>query len=516
MKRLLLGGLILLAVLALASGLRFPRLADRPMHGDEAVQAVKAGDLWMSGSIKYDPKAYHGPTLYYLTLPFIWISHATDFASTDEATFRMVPVIFGVAIVLLVLALGDGIGLGAAMVAAGLTAASPAMVFYSRYYIQETLLVFFTLSAIVAGWRYVRSGRRSWLYYLAVYVGLMFATKETAIIACASAALALLVVSRFRPSVLARMTPRLVAGPVAVGLLTAAACFSAFLAHPGGAVDAMRAPFNYADVAFGGGVHDHAWHYYLGKLLFTRPEPGGPWWSEGIILLLAAVGAGAAIRGTYIPAGGVPLARFITCYTAAMILAYSAIPYKTPWCMLSFLNGLIILAGIGTMALLQSVRGSARALVGLALVGAGAHLAWQAHRASFTFPADRRNPYAYAHPVMDVKRLAERVERLARLHPDGDGMLVRVIAADPWPLPWYLRRLANVGYWAEAPEEISAPVVITSAPVDRRLDRRFAATHHVQLYGLRPPVVLAMFVELGLWRRFVHGAGASDEAQEGP
>jgi predicted membrane-bound mannosyltransferase len=178
--------------------------------------------------------------------------------------------------------------------------------------------------------------------------------------------------------------------------------------------------------------------------------------------------------------------------------------------MLSFLNGLVILAGIGAAVLVRGVRGPLRALVTLALVCAGAHLCWQACRASFTFPADRRNPYVYAHPVMDVKRLTERVEHLAGLHPDGEDMLVRVIAPDPWPLPWYLRRMGSVGYWMETPEEWSAPVVIASTPVDRRLSHRLHKTHHVQYYGLRPPVVLALFVESGLWEKFLgeqKGAG---------
>jgi len=74
---------------------------------------------------------------------------------------RIVPVFFGVCLVLLLLLLIDGLGTAAAVYAAVLTAISAAMVFYSRYYIQEMLLVCFTFGAIVSGYRYAQS--KNWL-----------------------------------------------------------------------------------------------------------------------------------------------------------------------------------------------------------------------------------------------------------------------------------------------------------------------------------------------------------------
>ena len=59
--------LLLLAVI-LALGLRLPRLAERPMHGDEAIHAEKFGQLLEQGTYRYNPNEYHGPTLNYFTL----------------------------------------------------------------------------------------------------------------------------------------------------------------------------------------------------------------------------------------------------------------------------------------------------------------------------------------------------------------------------------------------------------------------------------------------------------------
>ena len=54
-----------------------------------------------------------------------------------------------------------------------------------------------------------------------------------------------------------------------------------------------------------------------------------------------------------------------------LTLAYSAISYKTPWCMLGFLHGMILLAGIGAVALIRMLaqRGLQVAL-GVLLLGA--------------------------------------------------------------------------------------------------------------------------------------------------
>ena len=49
--------------------LRLAAPGARPMHHDEANQAVKFGELLETGDYRYDPDDHHGPTLYYLTLP---------------------------------------------------------------------------------------------------------------------------------------------------------------------------------------------------------------------------------------------------------------------------------------------------------------------------------------------------------------------------------------------------------------------------------------------------------------
>ena len=154
--------LLILLITAAAAAFRLPDLAERPMHGDEAVNAVKLGETIEGRGYKYDPHEYHGPTLNYLTLIPSWLGGVGSFVELQEAILRVVPVVFGTLLVLLLLPLGDGLGRVAAVFASLFMAVSPAMVFYSRYFIHEMLLVCFTAGAIVCGYRYMKRPGMLW------------------------------------------------------------------------------------------------------------------------------------------------------------------------------------------------------------------------------------------------------------------------------------------------------------------------------------------------------------------
>jgi uncharacterized protein (TIGR03663 family) len=179
-----------LALLVLAAALRLPDLSLRPLHNDEAVNAVKFRGLWDKNNYRYDPDEFHGPTLPYFTLPAAWLNPSRNFNDFSETTFRTVTVAFGLGLILLLLLLTRDLGRAEVLWAAVFTAVSPAMVFYSRYYIHEMLLVFFTGLAGLAAWRYGKGKRLLWLVAAGAGLGLMWATKETFVFALVAMGLA--------------------------------------------------------------------------------------------------------------------------------------------------------------------------------------------------------------------------------------------------------------------------------------------------------------------------------------
>ena len=511
--------LALLLALAGALALRGPQLAARPLHNDEAVNATKLAALWEKGEYHYDPEEYHGPTLHYFSLPFLWLGKVTNAAGLDDATLRVATVAFGVGLILLLLLLADGLGPAATGWTAAFLAVSPAMVFYSRYFIHEMLLVFFTLLTLAAGWRYARSQRAGWAALTGAGIGLMFATKETFVLTLAAMAIAL-GATRFWNQWLAQRLggdraaiPRagwIPAPRHAILALTVAGgvglvLFSSFFTHPGGLVDSVKTYLPWLHRASGASPHIHPWNFYLERLVWFHP-PKSPVWTEALILLLAVAGGGAAFCNNAALRGQPALARFLAFYTLALTAIYSLISYKTPWCLLNFWLGLILLAGIGAAALLRLCRPAITKLLLIAALAVGVmHLGVQAWRAGVTQAASPHNPYVYAQTTDGCRQLVARVEAVARVAATGPETVVKVIAPESyWPLPWYLRSFKRIGWWDKMPEDPYAPIILVSAKLNALLDEKSnKAWIMTGYYELRPGVYFELYVERGLWEKFV-------------
>jgi hypothetical protein len=165
-----------------------------------------------------------------------------------------------------------------------------------------------------------------------------------------------------------------------------------------------------------------------------------------------------------------------------------------------------LMGGIGAVALVRWVpTRPVKVLVALALVAGAVHLGWQAHRASFRFCVDQRNPYVYAHTAPDAMKLVRRVEEAAEVHPDGRAMVVKVITpTNYWPLPWYLRAFPHVGYYHEVPENADAAVIVISPEWTERVAERTERSYNqASLYGLRPQVLLSVWIHEPLWDALV-------------
>lgn len=501
-------GLFVCAVLG-ALLFRAVRLDLRPMHHDEANQAAKFGDLLERGEYRYDPAGHHGPSLYYLTLPAARVAGETTLAGLDETTLRLVPALFGAGLLLLFLLFAGGLSRETILAAAALAAVSPAMTYYSRFYIQETLLVFFLAALIGAGWRYARTRSAWWAAAAGVFAGMVFATKETSLVlfGALAAALGLTALTGGRPHA---PGPAASKGRTALHALVFAAAaaavaalfFSSFFHNPGGLADALRAFGHYVGQAGDPGIHAHPWYYYFQTLAWTRPA-GGPAWSESYLLFLAAAGGIAAFGHDAGKDGSPRFVRFVLYFTVLTAAAYSAIPYKTPWNILPFYTGLVLLAGNGVGLLMRISRLRLVKILILALLVPGfVNLAVQACRANFVHHSDPANPYVYAQTSPDFLKLVAAVESAASAAPEKRDMLIKVVAPpdETWPLPWYLRSYGRVGYWtsAEAAGALDeAAVVIASAGNIGKVAAALGEGYRQTFYGLRPEVVLCVFIRLG-------------------
>ncbi|HWQ92106.1 MAG TPA: hypothetical protein VN673_10570, partial [Clostridia bacterium] len=197
--------------------------------------------------------------------------------------------------------------------------------------------------------------------------------------------------------------------------------------------------------------------------------------------------------------------RFLALFSFILAAIYNFLAYKTPWCLLSFWQGMVLLAGVGAAVLIRSIRPQIPrwALIGLLIAGAG-HLAWQSWRQATEFADDQRNPYVYAQTSANLLRLVDKLNAVADAGPGGTATLIKVIApeSDYWPLPWYLRRFSNVGWWDQLPQDPFAPLMVVSSKLDARLDEK--KTHLMTgIFQLRPDVFVELYVAVDLWRAYL-------------
>ena len=511
---------------------RVAQLDQRPMHGDEANQAVRAGQLLEQGVYHYDPADHHGPVLYYAAYPFCRLT-TSQFSDTTEYNFRLVPVAFSLLTLLLLVGCyrQDGAGLfkspGTAWFAALLVAVSPAMNYYSRFFIQETMLVTFLTGILFSAIHYVSAASSRMKLLCAggvgVFTGLALATKETVVLSLAAAFVALLITCGFKR--IREVWSWKDAG-VAMGVAGGVAIlfYSSFFTYPKGVYDALFLTVKtYMTRATAVPEHHHAWNFYL-QFLFGWHYGRGPVWRElnlWFLLPLAIAFITPVVECLRFKSEDSTLftrlvrARwtlFVVIYTVVLTILNACIPYKTPWCILSFLFGYLILIARGVEYIFEwlvscaekrlhrfATRCASRALVGV-ICGCGVFLnAKRSYGACFKYAADIRNPYVYAHTGNDAMNLVADIEKAAKAKA-GQGMYEVPIAivsppSDYWPLPFYLRKYKAVGYWsnvAEIPTAFKPDLLIISASMGDQASRIMGKETQSNFFGIRPGTLLLL------------------------
>ncbi|MBC7349892.1 MAG: TIGR03663 family protein [Candidatus Aminicenantes bacterium] len=502
--------------------IRLYKLDLRPMHHDEANQAYKFGQLLEKGEYRYDPADHHGPTLYYFSLPFAWLSGQKTYAELTEGTLRGVAVFFGLLLLLVLLISGKYLKTGEKSWAAVFLALSPPLVYFNRFYIQETLFVAFGLAFVFCLWRFAQKPDFREATWLGLAAGLMYATKETSLIVFGASLLALILsrflswlkdrrrrgekASNFDRERLAAITkaflPLLLA--VIIFLAVSFIFYSSFFQYPQGFVDSFRAFSGYAQKAVEPGWHRHGFWYYFSLLFFHKGRGHSPIFSEIPFLLLALVGVVLSFaRMSRKPAEN--FRSYLALFALTTSFIYSAIPYKTPWNILIFYASFLILAGIGFYHLLGliKIRQARIILAGALLLWTG----WQTYIVNYYLHSYPDNPYVYAQTSPDFLRLVGRVEELSQVAEEGKNIFIRVIAPpdETWPLPWYLRKYTQVGYWnsSEKVEALEpAEIVIMSSGEAGKRSEPELESYSTQYFSLRPEVLLVLAVRWDLWESY--------------
>jgi uncharacterized protein (TIGR03663 family) len=512
-----------IGILLVATAIRLPELGLNPFHHDEGVNGWFTTNLVRTGNYFYDPHNYHGPSLYYLAL-----ASEILFGLTDTA-MRLVPVVFGILTVAIVLGLRPVLGSLPVLVGAALLAISPGMVYISRYFIHEMLLVAGTAGFVASVLLYLRTGKPPFVITAAIALALMATTKESWVIELAVLGIAVVITLVYvnlrtgrpllevmAPAKRATKTPKkkpssiwvdgveyraadepTESGPswiagngIKVELLAAGAIvfaciylllFSSLFTNPKGITDSLAAFTNWAET--GGQTQIQPIYQYL-EWMLRADAP--------IVILGTIGGLIAAIRGNN------RLWVFIGLWALGITLAYSIPAYKTPWIAINMLLPLALLGGYAIYEIAK-LRGPVRLLAPVALVVALGWSAYQAVDLNYTHYDDETYPYVFVHSTRQTFALLNEIDTLdAQLAGDDTG--ISIVSPDYWPLPWYLRDHPGAAFWGflqnESTNVLDEPQPLVISNVNQRADveAKIADSHTlVGTYTLRPGV------ELDLW-----------------
>jgi len=448
------------------------------MHADEAVNAVKFGNLLEKGEYVYDKAEFHGPIIYYLTLIPAWVSNVQNFSQLNERHLRVVPAIAGIGLLLLLFWVVNFSGWRAILASTLIGALSPAMVFYSRYYIHETLLVFFTFGFIISLFIFFSRRKNGWLMISAMFLGLMHTTKETFILS-----VVVLFFSLFLEQMVWRNSKMSCIQVIksikwhqyviffGIASFISILLFSSIFKNPQGIIDSITTYENYFTKAGQNEVHQHPWYYYL-HILAWNNGPGRMVWSELPVLIFSIVGIFFAFfkKGN---AAGAQFFRMIAIFSIMMMVLYSALPYKTPWNILSSYFGMILLAGFGiTEALNTFLKGWIRTSILIIVIVVALYFITQVIYTNYKYQSHPSNPYVYGHTSSDVFHMVDRIKNISDINPDGKDLNIHVICSenDYWPLPWYLREFNHVGWWGSIDSDTPlSPLIVVSPDLKESL-----------------------------------------------
>ena len=477
-------------------------------------------ELVQNGTWKYDPKNYHGPTLYYLQLVPTWIaSYVKDGAASanlrsisgiTRISIRLPMALAGILLLWLILSawpLLGRLGAAAACVFAGM---SCDILYFSRFFIHETYMLVFTMMMVMAAYRYRQTKHPFHAYVAAIAATLLFATKETALLHFMVLILALICAKATkwladgRPEPLswhdlparARHAVERLGGHAAaiftLCLLIWWLLFSSFGSNWSGPLDSFRT-FLFWGAEGVESQHVKSFFYYFTDILMRY---------ETVVLIFGFIGVVAAfVRNEF-------KGLFLAYWTLGMSGSYSLIPYKTPWLVVELVLPMTLVAGYGVQTVYDEVRArlpEVRARVVLAAIG-GIGLFFivaegrQSFRVNYQEYDKAKHPQAYAHTLRSVDKIVAEVAAAA-LRADGKQMVINIISDVAWPLPLYLVEYPNARFWNRNQancKDVDAPVLIVAPNFQPEVEARLRDRYDIKAFLLRPGVPLLVYTNTNL------------------
>ena len=368
----------------------------------------------------------------------------------------------------------------------------------------EAVLIFFVMRMLLM-WN---GGRPIYILLASVSAALMFATKETAFITLGTLLIACFCVwawqkltgeqkgsdelageglswPKFREAFGSNIDLILIvsAAVLAFSYITVL-FFSSFFTYPEGVQKAAEAYTIWSKT----GSKDHTQNGFWGYLKWM-------WRIEAPILILSAIGTLIALMK-----GRHRFAIFAGFWAFGLFAAYSLIPYKTPWLLLSFLLPMCIAAGYAINELFASENIISKFTAGTLAAVAACVLAYQSYDINFVRYDDNDKPYIYAHTRREFLDMISEIERYANKSGKGKDAAVQVVSPDYWPMVWYMNDYPKAIFHSAITDAAGAEMIVAKMKDqdDKVIEKYSADYRFAGMFPLRPGVDLVLLVRKDL------------------
>jgi len=496
-----------LLIVAFTAVFRILFLAIKPPHFDEGVNGWFIDQMVHDGFYHYDPANYHGPLHFYILFIFQLLLGRGLWA------IRLPIVIVSTLTVYLVTLFDRFLDRRTCWIAAIAMAVSPGLEFYGRYAIHESEFVFFIILA-VWGSAGIRKFGNGYLWAAALGVTGMVLTKETYIIHFTAFTLAvpsLLFLERAFPSsetAPAAKEPYSIDELAIVGAVCASLILffysGNFLDFPG--LHGMVTTFSeWAKTGHNGNGHEKTEYDYTLRmipfLIGKKPITVNYYWFTLMARYEWPVLLGTLFSIFYIFPKNNRLIRYLAIYGWGALAAYSIVPYKTPWCIITIAWPFFFVFGDCMKDLLDKTgKPFGLSLLAVLLVPL---FAWSV-RLNFYHYTDDNEPYVYVQTFDDINELTAPLFKMVAMDPANYNLKGNILLSSYHPLPWILGDFTNLSWFDDdrSPDETDADFLMVDDSRTEEVEKLLKQDYFTEEYRLRSamdPVKLYLSVKKFGW-----------------
>lgn len=396
---------VLIALLIIAAITRFYALTDRPMDHDESVHAYLSYVFMKSGYYEYDP-AFHGPFIY-LTTGFLF-----KLFGDSEFVARALVAIFSIFSIYVAYLFRRYIGDGWILLALILIF-SPSILYYSRYFRNDMIVIPSFLAAVYFYFRYSESGRIVFAGLSSLFLALMICSKENGFIYLGTLLSFILLKRKF---VFWRNVDfKAIFLSIFVFFFIVSFYYTTAFTNFPGLIKAFTDSIQHWVE-----MHEKKDHwkpiYYYSKILIKY---------EFFVLglfLASLFQAATRIKRKEIST----IEAFALYWAITALLAYHVLSHKVPWLTVHLVAPMAFLSSLYSTKLLSEWRKYVVTAVLLANITVGFYITYVDYN-------NTEHDLIYIQVQPSAVELAERIA-------NATNVIVYEPNNDYWPLPWYLRK----------------------------------------------------------------------------